>query len=78
MCITDRALPGFARGAQRPSRQADGQAALQPGEGRPRLWQVLARIRVDQPLRIDTHAAHVPVSYTHLDVYKRQGRRCRA
>ena len=32
----------------------------------------------DLMVELQPDAVLVPVSYTHLDVYKRQGRRCRA
>ena len=39
-------------------------------------WPEVAALRRDTPLVIPLGEGYDPVSYTHLDVYKRQGMPC--
>ena len=41
-------------------------------DGDERTENAVDRVQADVSERADELAAHIPVSYTHLDVYKRQ------
>ena len=72
MCIRDRVIGKIARCA---ALEIDGVAEVSCGKQNKKLKDLLEASSIQSPVTVemrDGTASITPVSYTHLDVYKRQ------